>query len=98
MIEATYKEMPAELPVPLPDRIRLEGNTAGYYQLVRDRDETGACRYQWVQEVGVRLAYWGDPCPQCQAPVDLLSTQNEWCFYCKKCDMRFNANREAKPA
>lgn len=34
-----------------------------------------------------------DECPRCgsgSSNVQLLSTTNEWMFYCKDCDVRFN--------
>ncbi len=34
-------------------------------------------------------------CPICaSANIDLLSTSNEWRYYCGKCDRRFNSGGE----
>lgn len=38
---------------------------------------------------------WGPNCPRCgKGPTDLLSTLNEFEYYCKPCDIRFNKERE----
>jgi hypothetical protein len=36
----------------------------------------------------------GPACPLCVKPTDLLSTENEWKYYCRSCDIRFNGDRE----
>jgi transposase-like protein len=38
---------------------------------------------------------WGPDCPQCkQGPTEWLSTDNEYRWYCKPCDIRFNDRLE----
>lgn len=29
--------------------------------------------------------------------IDWLSTTNEWCWYCRDCDVRFNGQGELRP-
>jgi len=38
---------------------------------------------------------WGPNCPKCgKGPTDWLATTNEWRWYCKPCDIRFNDRLE----
>ena len=38
----------------------------------------------------------GNNCPKCGRISEWLSTINEWIFYCKHCNIRFNWNGEIK--
>jgi hypothetical protein len=38
---------------------------------------------------------WGPNCPRCgKGPTEWLATTNEWRWYCKPCDIRFNDRLE----
>ena len=41
-----------------------------------------------------RCGSWGPPCPKCKVDGDLLSTTNEWKYYCPDCDIRYNEKGE----
>lgn len=36
----------------------------------------------------------GEPCPIHKKPMWLLSTWNQWKYYCKECDARYNKYME----
>lgn len=39
----------------------------------------------------------GIECPICNIASEILSTTNEWKYYCPHCDRRFNRNKELMP-
>lgn len=40
----------------------------------------------------------GPDCPVHGTPMDWLSTLNEWEYYCRECDMRYNARMKRMDA
>lgn len=39
----------------------------------------------------------GIPCPICKNEnTQILATTNEWCYYCPKCDKRFNSKGKVR--
>lgn len=40
----------------------------------------------------------GNKCPCCNRTSHLLSTTNEWVYYCPDCDVRFNSKGEVHPS
>ena len=39
----------------------------------------------------------GEDCPIHKTPMWLLATTNEWIYYCKTCDCRYNERMEPMP-
>jgi len=39
----------------------------------------------------------GPDCPVHKTPMDWLSTWNQWQYYCKACDLRYNDNMKSMP-
>lgn len=39
----------------------------------------------------------GEACPVCGDELWLMSTNNQWNHYCKRCDKRYNAKRKPMP-